>query len=303
MILGSAPGRQHRGQRAGQYRRQDLGHEGQAVALVRALLARAAERQLVIFVAVEDGFFFRDRVALLVRDPAGQQRRAQANGQPDLVAGDRGGGGVEEHRRLTPRGRGDGDRVGAEQRLGRERGHDAQPGAGEADADHVLLGGLHREVADGAEVAGVVHGDHADADGARLLDGQPHRLRSDDDAEPPLAVDHRGGGRLPHDAPSRPRIELAGPVVADVGAQHVRHAVRLDAAQVGHRQHVRRIRGVVRAHAELLEDLGDRPSQRRFRDEDLVLLGYLEALEDHGRLLSALEDTPRTGVMEALAMS
>ena len=79
--------------------------------------------------------------------------------------------------------------------------------------------------------------------------------------------------------------------------------MRLDAAQVGHRQHVRRIRGVVRAHAELLEDLGDRPSQRRFRDEDLVLLGYLEALEDHGRLLSALEDTPRTGVMEALAMS
>jgi len=58
-----------------------------------------------------------------------------------------------------------------------------------------------------------------------------------------------------------------------------------------------------RAHAELLEDLGDRPSQRRFRDEDLVLLGYLEALEDHGRLLPALEDTPRTGVMEALAMS
>src|SRR5467141_4806073 len=88
------------------------------------------------------------------------------------------------------------------------------------------------------------------------------------------------------------RSELAGPVVADVGAQHVGHAVRLDAAQVGHRQHVRRVRGIVRAHAELLEDLGHRAAQRGFRDQDLILLGYLEALENHGLLLPALEDTP-----------
>src|SRR5207249_2032432 len=44
--------------------------------------------------------------------------------------------------------------------------------------------------------------------------------------------------------------------------------------------------GIVRRETELLEDLRHRPSQRRFRDEDLVFLRYFEAFEDHGSLLS-----------------
>ena len=71
---------------------------------------------------------------------------------------------------------------------------------GEADAHHVVLGGLHGVVADRAEVPAVVHGHHADADVLRLLDGQAHRLGPDDDAEALLRVDHRGAGRLAHDA-------------------------------------------------------------------------------------------------------
>src|SRR3989454_9841521 len=71
VVLRSAAGGEHRGQRAGQHGGEDLGHEGEAVALVRALLARAPERELVVLVAVEDGLLLRDRVALLVRDPAG----------------------------------------------------------------------------------------------------------------------------------------------------------------------------------------------------------------------------------------
>ncbi len=61
--------------------------------------------------------------------------------------------------------------------------------------------------------------------------------------------------------------------------------MRLDAPQVRHRQHVRGFRGILRAHAELLEDLRHRPAQRRFRDEDLVFFRNLEALENHGSLL------------------
>src|SRR5262249_61749801 len=103
----------------------------------------------------------------------------------------------------------------------------------EADAHHVLEFGLHRVVTDRAEVAAVVHGDDTDADRAGLLDRQPHRLGPDHDAEAPLGVDNSGAGRLANHLPARPRIELAGPAVTHVLAQHVRHAVRLDAAQIG----------------------------------------------------------------------
>src|SRR5262249_24378782 len=101
VVLAAAAGRKHRRQRAGEHGREHLGHEGQAIALVRALLSHATERQLVKVLAIEDWLLLRDRRAVLVRDPAGEQRRAQPNGEPDLVAGDRGRRRVEEHRRLA----------------------------------------------------------------------------------------------------------------------------------------------------------------------------------------------------------
>jgi hypothetical protein len=139
-------------------------------------------------------------------------------------------------------------------------------------------------VADRAEVPAVVHGHDPDPDLARFLDGQPHRLRAHDDAEALLGVDHRGAGRLALELPAGSRVELPRPVVAHVGAQHVGHAVGLDPAQVGHGQHVRRVRGVLRRDAELLEDLGGGSTQRGFRDQHLVLQWHLETLEDHGWL-------------------
>ena len=202
------------------------------------------------------------------------------------MPGDGRGRGVEEHRRLVAGGRRQGNRVGAQQRLRRERGHHAQPGAGEADAHHVLLGGLHGVVADGAEVAAVVDGHHPDADAAG-----PCRRPAASPSGPTMMPSRRSAsitavpGDSPHHPPARPRIELAGLVVPDVGAQHVRHAVRLHPAEVGHGQDVRALRGIVRAHPQLLEDLRHRLSQRRFRDQHLVLLGNLEALENHGSLL------------------
>jgi hypothetical protein len=139
---------------------------------------------------------------------------------------------------------------------------------------------------DRAEVSAVVHGHHTDADVPGLLDGQAHRLRSHDDAEPPPGIDHRCAGRLTDDAPAGLGIQLARLVIPDVRAQHVRHAMRLDAAEVRHRQHVRAFRGIVRANPQLLEDLRHRLSQCRFRNPDLVFLGNLEALENHGSFLA-----------------
>jgi len=141
-------------------------------------------------------------------------------------------------------------------------------------------------VADRAEVAAVEHGHDADAHAPRLLDRQSHRLGTDRDPQAPLGVDHRRPRRLAGDPPAWTRVELAGLVVADIGAEHVRHAVRLDAAQIGHREHVRPLGGILGCQTELLEDLGHGAAQRRLRDHHLVFRGNLEALENHGSLSS-----------------
>ena len=83
------------------------------------------------------------------------------------------------------------DRVRAQKGLRGEGRHHAEASAGEADADHALLGRLHGVVADRAEMPAVEHGDHADAHALRFLDRQPHRLGADHDAQTPLGVDHR----------------------------------------------------------------------------------------------------------------
>src|SRR6266571_2558424 len=86
------------------------------------------EGRLEDLLAVEDGLLLHDRRAFLVRHPAREKGRAHAHGQPDLVAGDRGGRGVEEHGRLVAGGGREGDRVGAEEGLGGEGGNHAEAG-------------------------------------------------------------------------------------------------------------------------------------------------------------------------------
>jgi len=177
------------------------------------------------------------------------------------------------------------NRVRAQERLRGERGNHGEPGPGETGADHVVLHGLHGVVADRSEVSAVGDGHHADAHVPRFVDREPHRPGSHDDAEPTLGVDHRSGRRLADNSPSGTGIQLAGLVVPDVRAQHIRHAMRLDTAEICHRQHVRRLRRIFWAHAELLEDLRDRATQRRFRDEDLIFRRNLEPFKNHRSLL------------------
>src|SRR5262249_60519852 len=62
--------------------------------------------------------------------------------------------------------------------------------------------------------------------------------------------------------------------------------------EVRHGQHVGALRGILGGQAELLEDLGHRLAQGRFGDVNLVFLGNLEALENHGSLLTGKDSQP-----------
>src|SRR5439155_23172601 len=61
-----------------------------------------------------------------------------------------------------------------------------------------------------------------------------------------------------------------------------------DPAEVGHREDVRALGGVLGCEAELLENLRHGAAERRLRDEHLILHGNLEALENHGLLSSRI---------------
>ena len=104
----------------------------------------------------------------------------------------------------------------------------------------------------------------------RLLDGDLHRLSAQEDAEPAGRVDRGRRGRLPDYAPLGARRQLAFPVLLDVGAEHVRHAVRLDAPQVGHGQDVCALGRRFGRLAHTLEYGRHRLPERLLRDADLV---------------------------------
>ena len=88
----------------------------------------------------------------------------------------------------------DGDGVGPESRLSAEGRRHRETACGHAHAYHVLPGGQHRVVADGARVAGIVHGNHADSDVFGLVDGDLHGLGPEDHGQPAVGV-YRGRAR------------------------------------------------------------------------------------------------------------
>ena len=96
------------------------------------------------------------------------------------------------------------------------------------------------------------------------------------------AVDQRRGLRLATGRDLGARFERAVPISGDVGAEHVRDAVRLDAAQVVEHQHVGREGRVILGEAHRLEDGVRGVAHLWFGDDDLIGLGDFESLE-HGR--------------------
>ncbi len=114
---------EHTRHRAAQERTQNFPHESKAVALVRALLASATERQLQKFVAVVHHHIFRQWTALFIRDPARQQRCTNPHGQSDLIARNGRRGDIEQHRGFVAGRSGNGDGVSAEHGFGRKCRH------------------------------------------------------------------------------------------------------------------------------------------------------------------------------------
>ncbi len=140
----------------------------------------------------------------------------------------------------------------------------------------------HRVVANGTKVAAVVHHDHADADLLGFFHSQPHGLGANDHAETAFGVDHGGARRFPLDGPTGGRVELAGPVVLDIEAQHVGHAMGFHRAQIRHGEHVCGFGGVFRTDPELGEDGRDSVPQCIFRHLYFLALGYFKSIQNHG---------------------
>src|SRR5439155_20085703 len=116
-------------------------------------------------------------------------------GDAELAGGHRGRGQVEYERRVTAGRRRERARIGGELRLAAEGGHHRHVGrVGRGQAEHAVLERHHGVVGGGAEVPRVAHGDDADAERARLVDGQPHGQRGDVVAEALGAVVERRGG-------------------------------------------------------------------------------------------------------------
>ena len=240
---------------AGERRAQDLHHGAEAVALVAAELARAAERrQPPDIVPVRR---IRDRRAGTVHHPAFRDRLAGAPCNGDLAEGDRAGCHVQREGPVR-RGRGrEADGVGAERGIGAEHRRDLLGRRiGEREADQPLLRRHAGIVAGGAVMVRVSHRDRRRAHLPRLVHGGPHGQHGGRVAEALPGVDERKSARLPLDADFGLRVDAALLLRLLVPGQHA-DAVAVDAGKVGldHDMHGRL--DMVARHAPGLEDRGD----------------------------------------------
>ena len=240
---------------AGERRAEDLHHRAEAVALVAAELARAAERrQQPDIVPVRR---IRNRRAGPVHHPAFRDRLAGAPGDGDLAEGHRAGRHVQREGPVRPGRGGEADGVGAERGVGAEhRGHLLGRRIGEREADQPFRRRHAGIVAGRAVMVGVAHRDRRRAHLPRLVHGGPHGEHSGRVAEAAAGVDQRQRARLALDADVRLRLDAALLLRLLVPGQHA-DAVAVDAGEVGldHDMHGRL--DMVARHAPALEDRGD----------------------------------------------
>ena len=267
-----AGGAQHAG--------DDFADHRQRVTFLRTAFAGGAERQH--HVLLRQRRLFHDRVALVVGNPPRQDGLPQPPRQAQLVARHHAGGGVVHERRIAPRRRRERHGVEPQQRLRAVGGHHGHAAGGGGLPEHGVLQRHVGVVGAGAEVAAVHDRHRADA----ILGGAPDRLlhcrRRDYHAVTAVAVDHAGGLVVARHAPARRRVDGAAVEPAQVGAEHVAHAVGIDAAQVGVQQHVCGLARVSLRHACLLQELLGGPAHLRGRNADRDLLGNLEFFQHLG---------------------
>ena len=122
----------------------------------------------------------------------------------------------------------------------------------------------------------------ADAVLGRFFHRQFHGPRACLQPQSAVAVPSGRDGRLPERADLRVGVDVSGPVVEDVAAQHVRHAMTLVASQVGQDHDFGGPRCVRGSKAHLSEHgLGRRPHPF-FPHDHLVCFWYLESFEHWG---------------------
>ena len=260
---------------------QDVDHDRQAVALVRADLARAPEWQHQK--ALGNGRLVHDRRPVELRDPAGGYGGSQTPGDPDLVQCHRAHRGVEDEGSLVAGRRCDADRVETDHRLGSEGRSHRQAAHGHGHADHVAIERPDRVIGRGAEVPAVRDGHGSHTAGLRLVQGQIHGLRPDRQAQTAIAVHRRHGGCFAEDLPDGCGVDPSVLQPGDVARHHVADAVRIDSPQVRVDQGIRAAPGVVFGHTQALEHPFDRHAHIGGRHANGDVFGNLEAIE-HRRL-------------------
>src|SRR5439155_22443342 len=134
---------------AGQHAGEDVHHHAEAIALVAAELAAAAERRHEALLHGEVGIG--GGLAVLVGRPAGGNRLLPAARDAELAGGHRGRRHVEYERRVTAGRRRERDRIGGELRLAAEGGHHRDVRrVGRGQAEHAVRERHHRVVGGGA---------------------------------------------------------------------------------------------------------------------------------------------------------
>ena len=225
---------------------------------MRTPLPGAAQRKLIVLAAPSNGNLLGDGRAIQFGDPTRQELRPNPGGQPQLVPGDGRGGGIEKEGSLFAGRRRNGDRVRSQASFGGEGGHHLKAAGRHGHADHALFCRHHGVVTDGARVARVVHGHRADSHFLGLLDGESHCNGAYHDPQRPVGVHSRRCRGLSNYLPVGPGFETALVVRLDVVSEHVGDAVGLHPPQVGRNQDIGALGRVLRRHAHLLEDGGDR---------------------------------------------
>ena len=239
--------------RSRQARAEDIDHHRQPVALVARILRRAAERgqEAALLARLQR---IGARQPLLVQDPARRALQPLIGLVADAAGGDRRRRHVEQERLPVGGRRGERPGIGAELGFLAEGRRDLdRRGAGARHADQPLLRRHQRVVAGRAEMRRVAHRGDRHAGRLGLVDRYPHREMRRHVAEPAIAIDQRRDRRFLHDP--RPALHVGATVAAQpVIARDHRHAVAVDAVQIGPGQDVGGRLGVVLRHAPGQQD-------------------------------------------------
>ncbi len=270
--------------------REDLGHAGETVALVRTGLVGRSQRQQPRRRSRVGRARPQDGDATVVGDDPAREIVPEPVRAGDLVGGDHRRRRVEHERRLGPRGDGHGDGVRAELRLAPEGRQDPRGSRGHDHADHPVLHCAHGRVGQHADVPTVAEAHHAHAGVAGLVDRGVHGAEAEREPQAPVGVPRCGARAVPKHADVRTRVHVAALDPRHIDGQHVGHAVALHPVEIRAHQPIGGHGRLGGSHAHGGQHGRGVGPQRVRRDEHGLREVDLErgfAAGGHGELLAA----------------